>query len=259
MTQSETPKLPSKPSFGKRFDLRSFGEPIKALRAVPIQDEGEPLVDLREFCPTVILLPGCLPFLRQTVAGMVNRVQAALPDGHTLTVGTCLRTREMQRGIRDGFLKEMTEKHPEWTKATLHRMLNRMVAPPDDVSPPPHMTGGAIDVGVRGPDGKGLDFSSPAEGWTGAPTYYHKLSETARANRIMLIDAMEGAGLTNYLGEWWHWSYGDQGWALRVGNPTAPYGAVEIEDAESKRIPKPPEEPKPEEAVKEEEAAKSEE
>ena len=53
----------------------------------------------------------------------------------------------------------------------------------------------------------------------------------------MLIGAMESVGLTNYVGEWWHWSYGDQGWALRVGSPVAYYGAVEVEDAESKRIP----------------------
>lgn len=245
---SETfPQLRSKPTFDKRFDLRSFGEPLKALRAVPIVDAGEPLVDLRGFCPRVILHPGCLPFLRETVAGMVNVVQDRLPDGYTLTIGTCLRTIEMQRGIREGFTKNMTEKHPEWSPATLARMLNRMVAPPNDISPPPHTTGGALDVGIRGPNGESLDFTSPTEGWSGAPTYYHKLSEQARANRLLLIEVMESVGLTNYVGEWWHWSYGDQGWALRVGNPVAYYGAVEIEDAESKRIPKPPEEPKEEE------------
>lgn len=238
------PKLRSKPGFDKRFDMRSFGEPLKALRAVPIQDHGEPLVDLREFCPAVVLQPGCLPFLRETVARMVNRVQEALPDGHTLSIGTCLRTIEMQRGIRDNFIREMQEKHPDWTKATMNRMLNRMVAPPDDVSPPPHTTGGALDVGICGPDGQPLDFRSPTEGWEGAPTYYHKLSDTARGNRLMLIQAMEGVGLTNYVGEWWHWSYGDQGWALRVGNPVAYYDAVAVEDAESKRIPKPEEPPK---------------
>jgi D-alanyl-D-alanine dipeptidase len=240
-----SPKLRSKPSFDKRFDMRSFGEPLKALRAVPIQDYGEPLVDMREFCSTVFLQPGCLPFLRETVARMVNRVQELLPDGHTLTVGTCLRTLEMQHGIRDNFLREMHEKHPDWSKSTLNRMLNRMVAPPDDVSPPPHTTGGAIDVGIRGHDGQPLDFRSPTEGWEGAPTYYHKLSETARDNRLLLIRVMESTGLTNYVGEWWHWSYGDQGWALRVGNPVAYYGAVALEDAESKRIPKPPPEAEP--------------
>ncbi len=235
------PKLRSKPSFDKRFDLRSFGEPLAALRAVPIVDAGEPLVDLRDFCPHVILHSGCLPFLRETVAHMVNQVQDRLPESHTLTVGTALRTIEMQRGIREGFTKDMTEKHPEWSKATMARMLNRMVAPPEDISPPPHTTGGALDVGIHGPDGKGLDFTSPVEGWTAAPTYYHKLSDQARANRILLIEAMEAVGLTNYVGEWWHWSYGDQGWALRVGSPAAFYGAVEIENADEKRVPQPPE------------------
>ncbi len=236
---------PVKPSFDKRFDLRSFGEPLKALRAVPLRDAGEPLVDLRDFCPKIILLPGCLPFLRETVANRVNLVQESLPVGLTLTVGTALRTLEMQRGIRDRLSAEMTEKHPEWSRATLARMLNRMVAPPDDVSPPPHLTGGALDVGLRGADGEALDFSSPVEGWDAAPTYHHRLSEQARANRILLITAMEAAGLTNYVGEWWHWSYGDQGWALRVGNPVAYYGVVEVEDAENQRIPKPPEPDEP--------------
>lgn len=239
------PRPRFKPTFEQRFDLRSFGEPIKALRAVPLRDEGEPLVDLREACPSVVLHPGCLPFLRGTVAQMVNQVQATLPPGHILTVGTALRTREMQRGIRESFTREMTEKHPDWTKATMQRMLNRMVAPPDDISPPPHMTGGALDVGIRGPDGETLDFTSPSEGWIGAPTYYHKLSEIARNNRLMLIEAMEGVGLTNYVGEWWHWSYGDQGWALRTGHPVAFYDAVEIEDAEGKRVPEPPKEEEP--------------
>jgi D-alanyl-D-alanine dipeptidase len=250
------PQRLAKPSFEKRFDLRSFGEPLAKLRAVPIRDHGEPIVDLREFCPKVILTPGCLPFLRETVAGMVNTVQETLPEGHTLVIGTGMRTRDMQRGIRERITKDMTEKHPEWSPATLNRMLNRMVAPPDDPSPPPHTTGGALDVGVQGPDGERLDFSSPAGGfWEAAPTYYHKLSEQARDNRLMLIRVMEAAGLTNYVGEWWHWSYGDQGWALRVGSPVAYYDAVEIEDAESKRIPKPPEEPKPDEPKPEENAS----
>ena len=240
-----------KPSFDKRFDLRSFGEPLKALRAVPIRDAGEPLVDLRTFSPSVILRPGCLPFLRETVALKVNEVQARLPEGHTLTIGTCLRTLGMQRGIRENITKDMAGKHPEWPAATLARMLNRMVAPPDDPSPPPHTTGGALDVGIQGPDGEALDFGSGDNFWNAAPTYSGKLSETARSNRLLLIETMEATGLTNYVGEWWHWSYGDQGWALRVGSPVAYYGSVEVEDAENQRIPKLPEEVK--EEIKEEE------
>ena len=252
---SESQKLiPEKPSFDKRFDLRSFGEPLKALRGVPIRDTGEPLVDMREFSPAVILRPGCLPFLRHSVAEKVNQVQERLPAGHILTIGTCLRTIEMQRGIRENVTKDMSEKHPEWPAATLARMLNRMVAPPDDPSPPPHTTGGALDVGIQGPNGEPLDFGSGDNFWATAPTYAGKLSETARANRLLLIEAMESTGLTNYVGEWWHWSYGDQGWALRVGSPVAYYGAVTVEDAENQRIPKPPD-PSPQEEKQEAEEA----
>ncbi len=235
------PKPLARPSFETRFDRRSFGEPLRALRAVLIQDAGEPLVDVRDACPAVRALPGCLPLLRVTVAAMLQSAALALPHGHTLTTGTCLRTRAMQRGIRERFTKEMTAAHPEWSQATLQRMLNRMVAPPDDVSPPPHLTGGAVDVGILGPDGQALDFSSPTERWDGAVTYCHLLSPAARDNRLMLIGAMEGAGLTNYLGEWWHWSYGDQGWALRVGMNYALYDAVEVENADALCVPKPEE------------------
>jgi len=252
LTEAPAPVFPKpllRPSFADRFDRRSFGEPMQKLRSIKIVENNEPLVDLRDACPDVILRPGCLPLLRETVAGMVSHVQRLLPPGHTLAVGTGLRTIEMQKQIRDSFRANLTEKHPDWTLATLNRTLNRMVAPLDPLSPPPHTTGGALDVGVVGPDSKDLIFSGTDDWWSVAPTYFHKLTEEAQANRQMLIDAMEHAGLTNYLGEWWHWSYGDQGWALRVGSPIAYYGPMIVDNAEALKVPKPPEEPKPDETL----------
>ena len=38
---------------------------------------------------------------------------------------------------------------------------------------------------------------------------------------------MSSTGLTNYPSEYWHWSYGDQGWAYRGGHPAALYGMIE--------------------------------
>ena len=55
---------------------------------------------------------------------------------------------------------------------------------------------------------------------TSAPGDTKGLSGEAQANRQLLFGALEKTGLTNYLGEWWHWSYGDSGWALRVGAKT---------------------------------------
>ena len=69
-----------------------------------------------------------------------------------------------------------------------------------------------------------LDMTSPFD-WdeTSAPTAVSGLSPTAQANRQLLIDTLAAIGLTNYIGEWWHWSYGDSGWALRVGAEFAIY------------------------------------
>ena len=58
---------------------------------------------------------------------------------------------------------------------------------------------------------------------TSAPGDVQGLTEEAQANRRLLFNALETTGLTNYRGEWWHWSYGDSGWALRVGAKAALY------------------------------------
>ena len=54
------------------------------------------------------------------------------------------------------------------------------------------------------------------------------ISDTAKKNRALLRSVLEPTGLTNYADEWWHWSFGDNGWALRVGAPCAVYGPVDL-------------------------------
>ena len=106
------------------------------------------------------------------------------------------------------------------------------MAPPDLARvPPPHTTGAALDLNLVNAGGESLDFSSPFEltDRAAAAMNARGLSEVARANRQMLADALASAGLTNYAPEWWHWSYGDQGWAYRGGHPFALYGAIQPE------------------------------
>ncbi|MCL6630013.1 MAG: hypothetical protein K6U00_10480, partial [Armatimonadetes bacterium] len=58
------------------------------------------------------------------------------------------------------------------------------------------------------------------------PAYSKLITPHAAKNRQLLLDIMLEAGFSNYPGEWWHYSYGDSAWALRVGAPCALYGAV---------------------------------
>ena len=215
---------------------RSFGEPLTKLRAVPIQENGEPLVDPRTLSrrihfaqkhPKFEDMPRT-PKVRRRVAEMLARAAQSLPDGVDLQIIEGFRPLAQQRFMYETLKAEFAARHPEWNRATLHRITNTLSAPPDDPCPPPHATGGAVDLClIAAGTGERLDVTSPFD-WdeASAPMQTKGLSETAQANRNLLKRTLELTGLTNYAGEWWHWSYGDSGWALRTGAPHALYGAL---------------------------------
>ena len=212
---------------------RSFGEPLTKLRAVPIEDNGEPLVDPRELSrrihfaqkhPKFADMPRT-PRVRRRVAEMLAQAADSLPASVELQIIEGFRPLAQQRFMYETLKAEFGVRHPEWGKATLHRMINTLSAPPDDPCPPPHTTGGAVDLClIWMPSRQTLDVTSPFD-WdeTSAPTRLIGLSSEAQAHRDLLLRTLEATGLTNYAGEWWHWSYGDSGWALRVGAHKALY------------------------------------
>jgi D-alanyl-D-alanine dipeptidase len=125
--------------------------------------------------------------------------------------------------------REFREKHPDWSPAALRRVVNRFSAPPDHRVPPPHCTGGAVDLTITTTDGAELDMSSPypAASRQAAALAAPGLSPTARAHRDLLHATLIAAGFSSYPAEWWHWEYGTPGWALRTGHDAAIYGLVE--------------------------------
>lgn len=201
-------------------------EPFHLLNRIPIHETGEPLVDLRRACPQILLRPGCLPYLRRAVAAMLNRAQDSLPAGYRFTVSTALRTREMQSSMYWRNYQRLKEEKPHWPTSALRRTTNKYFAPPDAKAPPGHTTGGAVDVGLVGPDYRALDMTAPTTGWEAAYTWSDRIAPETRRNRELLIHALTRAGFSNCRDEWWHWSYGDNAWAVRTGCAFAPYGLI---------------------------------
>jgi len=115
-------------------------------------------------------------------------------------------------------------------------MTNRFFAPVDQKAPPGHCTGGAVDVQLLGPGGKPLDVTSPFTGWQAAPTWIEGLTPEAKRNRMILVEAMLGAGFSNCRDEFWHYSYGDAAWAVRVGADYCIYGLAELPPEWQKRL-----------------------
>ena len=162
--------------------------------------------------------------MRIQAAEMLNRAQSLLPEGYRLRVGTALRTLTMQKSGWDNFFQKQKEEHPTWPLSALRRATNHFFAPYDQPAPPGHTTGGAVDVALLGPDGEALDLIAPTKGWEAAYTWSEKISPETKRNRMLMVEAMLNAGFSNCRDEYWHYSFGDSAWAVRVGEKTCPYG-----------------------------------
>jgi zinc D-Ala-D-Ala dipeptidase len=160
---------------------------------------------------------------------MLCRAARSLPKQYKLGIIEGWRGPHIQRRMYMMVWKMMHEANPDWSETKLRRVANQFTAPLSKVVPPPHSTGGAVDVNLLGPNGEPLDHSSPYKYEDPKGFFFDApgLTEEARRHRHILAEALSSTGLTNYPSEYWHWSYGDQGWAYRGGHPNALYGPVQ--------------------------------
>jgi D-alanyl-D-alanine dipeptidase len=202
-----------------------------------VRECGERLVDPRDLHPALTLAPRHpwtrhprTPWVRESVGRVLVEAQERLPEGYRLQVLEGYRSLETQEQLYRYACEQLRGRHPEWPEAELREAANAWIAAPDIASPPPHATGGAVDLALVTADGEPLDMTGP-DGWTErtAPTAARGIPGVVGRRRALLCQVLSAAGLTNYPGEWWHWSYGDPGWAVRTGHPYALYGAVEAQ------------------------------
>lgn len=208
-------------------------EPVSQLRKVPIRECGEPLVNFLETCPRLVLERPQFAYRRETliresVAARLRQATESLPTGLQLAVLEGWRAPAIQSRMYRTMWAKFKTLHSDWTDASLRRATNKFVAPLDERVPPPHTTGGALDLSLIDDQGHPLDMISPyaANDALGFPMDAPLLSATARSNRRTLGEILASVGLTNYPSEFWHFSYGDQGWAYRGSEPFALYGAI---------------------------------
>ncbi|MEI7578009.1 MAG: M15 family metallopeptidase [Armatimonadota bacterium] len=207
-------------------------EPIRLLNLIEERENGEPLLDLREECPRVqILRETVIPYLRRTVCEMLHQASVSLPEGYFLGTIDAWRPFERQQRIYDFIWKCGKDAFPDRDENSLRRTVCRWVAPTNQKAPPGHCTGAAVDVFLVNLHGEEYDVHSPYGRFGAAPTYSLGLTEEAHKNRNILIEAMLGAGFSNCRDEWWHYSWGDAGWAVRTGETSCVYGLAKMDPA----------------------------
>ena len=58
-------------------------------------------------------------------------------------------------------------------------------------------------------------------------TFNPKIKDQHKKNRLILFYALTSVGFVNLPTEWWHYSYGDQYWAIYNQKPYAIYNKIE--------------------------------
>ena len=102
----------------------------------------------------------------------------------------------------------------------------------DDRFPPPHSTGGALDITFSDKYGNIIDMGSDIDQMDdqSKPDFY-KYIENEEAivwnnRRNLLKEIMVRFEFVQHPNEWWHFSYGDQLWAWKNKKPNALYGKI---------------------------------
>ena len=102
----------------------------------------------------------------------------------------------------------------------------------DSRYPPPHSTGGALDVCLSDEDGNLVEMGSTVDQMdeTSYPDFYENIkNEEAiiwNSRRNLLRKVMNKFGFAQHPNEWWHFSYGDQLWAWKNKKANALYGKI---------------------------------
>lgn len=206
-------------------------------REVTIAATDEPLVPVDTIHPRIFDraqyhawgLSGSLArsWVRDGVADRLARVADRLPDGFTLVVWDAYRPLEVQAALFDAYLAELIAVHPGLPADALELAAARYVTPPSHsvLAPPPHLTGGAVDLTLGTGDGMVRDLGTAFDAFVpeAQTRAFEDRDSPVRELRRLLYWSMRAAGFTNYAEEWWHFDFGDQFWGLVTGKP-AIYG-----------------------------------
>ena len=102
----------------------------------------------------------------------------------------------------------------------------------DEKCPPPHSTGGALDITLADMFGNTLEMGSNIDQMDekSKPDFYNNVEEEEAKvfndRRNLLKEIMLEFEFVQHPNEWWHFSYGDQLWAWQNKKASALYGKI---------------------------------
>ena len=166
--------------------------------------------------------------LRETVTHMLFDAAKKLPDGFIFALSEGYRPLWYQRKNFEEIYAGLKQKMPSATEKELYDETTTYIADPNLC--PPHSTGGAMDITILDEKRNALDMGAPMN-TVGeiSNTFTEGLSKKAQENRQLLFDILTSVRFVNLASEWWHYSYGDQYWAIFNQKDAALYDKIDVE------------------------------
>jgi D-alanyl-D-alanine dipeptidase len=229
--------------------------PLKPYKLIPIQECGEPLVAIpHETFAFVQPHPyeklgapydDKSPFyVRQRVLERLLQAQHLLQAsncGWKIQIFDAYRPLAVQQFmVEHTFAKVLQQKglteseltEPE--RASILELVYEFWALPDPdlAKPPPHSTGGAVDITLVDATGQVVDMGSAIDELSSRsyPNHFatskNAPEQTYHTHRELLNRVMIQAGFQRHPGEWWHFCYGDQMWAWLMNQTDSTFAAI---------------------------------
>lgn len=226
----------------KLGDENNYQEYLKVLNKelglVKILDDGDVMLPLKKHLSPDIFTSDLSDlkieadneqrlYLRKTIIEKLNEAQKKLPKGLHLTIRDAFRPKDIVWKLYYRYMAILKEREPGISEKEADIKIRNIIAMPDDLVPPGHSTGGAVDVVLAGDDGVRLLFEVDEKLISRdlqMVTSFTDLPNEILQNRKILFDTLTGVGFQNYFREYWHYSYGDPYWAVRRKDKTAIYG-----------------------------------
>jgi len=209
-------------------------ETFKKISKVPIQESNEALWDIKKHCSKIFIKAWGVRkkektfYARKSVVKKLQKIQRNLPKGYFLKIEDAYRPLSIQKHYYQKLYYKLKRDFPDWNERKIKGIQNMLVFPPH-LDTPPHSTGGAIDISLTKDlkTGRKIKMDSRKVPKHEQNEIFSKnIPQYIRKNREILYKTMIKAGFANYEAEWWHWSYGDRGWAFLKNKKNAIYGTV---------------------------------
>ncbi len=199
----------------------------------PIKEDNSPMVSLLDSDLNLIFEPSVMKgyeyLVRRPILEKIDRISHSLDElNKVLVIRSAWRSFKHQEVLRRRKASSLQKEHPEKTPEQIDQLVSYFIAPTEKST---HATGGAIDALIYDNKTKQvLDFGSN-KGYSidlneRCYPYYPDISIEAKANRKLLINLFEEEDFVCDLKEFWHFDFGNVGWAIEKGIPHANYGII---------------------------------